>query len=204
MTQGIELVLFDVGGVLGTNGWDRHQRAAAVERFHLDESDFETRHEELVTALESGRMTLDDYLDRTVFREPRAFTRQQFRTFMFELSEPWSASIGVARDLSRLPGVRVATLNNESLELNEYRIREFGLRDVCGAFFSSCWLGIRKPSHDIYARVLGMTQADPARTLFVDDREENLLPASALGIRTIHFQSANGLRDDVRAHGLTV
>jgi hypothetical protein len=31
MTAPIELVLFDIGGVLGSNGWDREQRTAAVE-----------------------------------------------------------------------------------------------------------------------------------------------------------------------------
>ena len=54
MTQPIELVLFDIGGVLGSNGWDREQRAAAVERFGLDAEDFQYRHEETVGAWESG------------------------------------------------------------------------------------------------------------------------------------------------------
>ena len=45
MTAEIQLVLFDIGGVLGTNGWDREQRAAAIEHFGLDAEDFQYRHE---------------------------------------------------------------------------------------------------------------------------------------------------------------
>jgi HAD superfamily hydrolase (TIGR01509 family) len=56
--------------------------------------------------------------------------------------------------------------------------------------------------HQIYHRVLGMTQADPRATLFVDDRPQNLAPAATLGMRTIHFQSAEQLRRDLSAHGL--
>lgn len=197
----VKLVLFDIGGVLGSNGWDREQRAAAVERFHLDPDDFQYRHEETVGALESGQITLDEYLDVAVFCEPRDFTHDEFRAFMFAQSEPWPDSIDVARDLART-GVRMATLNNESAALNEYRIDRFGLCDVFPTFFSSCWLGVRKPTHDMYARVLGMTQSEPGATLFIDDRVQNLRPAAALGMNTIHFQSAAQLRDALRAQGL--
>jgi len=197
----IALVLFDIGGVLGSNGWDREQRAAAIERFGLDAEDFQYRHEETVGALEAGQISLDEYLDVAVFCEARDFTRDEFRHFMFAQSEPWPDSIAVARDLART-GVRMATLNNESEELNEYRIDHFGLCDVFPTFFTSCWLGVRKPTHEIYARVLGMTQSEPGQTLFVDDRAQNLRPAAALGMNTIRYESAGQLRSGLEAHGL--
>ena len=203
-TPPFTLVLFDIGGVLGSNGWDREQRAAAVARFGLDADDFQYRHEETVGAFESGEISLDEYLDVTVFCAPRSFTRAQFKELMFGLSEPWPESIALARALRARGGTRVSTLNNESRELNEYRIRHFGLGGIFSAFFSSCWLGVRKPTHRIYERVLGMTQADPARTLFVDDREQNLAPARALGMRTLHFTGAAQLGADLRELGFEV
>jgi len=202
MSDAVDLVLFDIGGVLGSNGWDREQRAAAVERFGLDEDDFQYRHEETVGALESGQITLDEYLNVTIFCEARDFTPAEFKAFMLAQSVPWPDSIAVARELATSHAARLATLNNESAELNAHRIVSFGLRDVFPTFFSSCWLGVRKPTHEIYARVLGMTQAAPARTLFVDDRRQNLGPAAALGMKTIHFQSAEQLRAALAAHGL--
>jgi putative hydrolase of the HAD superfamily len=204
MSSSVELVLFDVGGVLGSNGWDREQREAAVERFHLDADDFQYRHEETVGALEAGQISLDEYLDLTVFCEARPFSREDFRRFMFEQSVPWPDSIAVARDLADSGTVRMATLNNECAELNTYRIELFGLADIFPTFFTSCWLGTRKPTRDIYARVLGMTQADPSRTLFIDDRVQNLRPAEALGVHTVHYQSAEQLRQELRAQGLLV
>jgi putative hydrolase of the HAD superfamily len=150
----INQIFFDIGGVLGTNGWDREQRAAAVERFHLDAEDFQYRHEETVGAFESGEISLDEYLDVTVFSERRHFTRDEFKRFMFSLSEPWLENLEVARRLRRsIRGqptrVRMATLNNESRELNEYRIDHFGSTSssahagsVCGSrrigFTSAC------------------------------------------------------------------
>lgn len=200
--QGIELVLFDIGGVLGSNGWDREQRAAAIERFHLDADDFQYRHEETVGALESGHMSLDEYLDVTVFCTKRDCSRAEFKSFMFAQSVPWPASIAVARDLAATHRIRMGTLNNESEELNQHRIESFGLHAIFPTFFSSCWLGIRKPLREIYTRVLGMTQADPAKTLFVDDRTQNLAPAAALGMKTLQFTTAPKLREELTTLGL--
>ena len=204
MSSSVELVLFDVGGVLGSNGWDGEQREAAVEHFHLNAEDFQYRHEETVGALEAGEISLDEYLDVTVFGEVRSFTKDEFRRFMFEQSVPWPESIAVARDLADSAVVRMATLNNECAELNTYRIERFGLADIFPTFFTSCWLGTRKPTHDIYTRVLGMTQADPARTLFIDDRVQNLRPAEGLGMQTVHYRDAERLRLEMRARGLAV
>lgn len=197
----IQLVLFDIGGVLGSNGWDREQRAAAIDRFALDAEDFQYRHEETVGALEAGMISLDEYLDVSVFCSPRGFSRDEFKAFMFAQSVPWPDSIAVARELSKR-AVELATLNNESAELNVHRIHAFGLGEIFPTFFTSCWLGVRKPTHAIYTRVLGMTQADPTTTLFVDDRLQNLAPAAALGMKTIHFQSAEQLRTEMRSHGV--
>jgi putative hydrolase of the HAD superfamily len=201
MTRAVDLVLFDIGGVLGSNGWDREQRAAAVEYFGIDAEDFQYRHEETVGALESGEISLDEYLDVTVFCAERSFSREEFKEFMFAQSVPWPESIAVARDVAR-SGVRMATLNNESEELNRHRIAKFGLTDIFPTFFSSCWLGVRKPTHRIYEHVFGMTMAAPKRTVFVDDRLQNLNPAAALGVKTILFESAGQLRTSLQAHGL--
>ncbi len=201
MSGATELVLFDIGGVLGTNGWDREQRSAAIEHFHLDAEDFQGRHEEIVGALEAGQISLDEYLDVAVFCSERSFSRSEFKAFMFAQSEPWPDCIAVARELAR-SGIRLATLNNESAELNEHRIDRFGLREIFPTFFTSCWIGVRKPTHAIYSRVLGMTQANPERTLFVDDRLQNLAPAAALGVGVIQFTSADQLRRDLHVRGL--
>jgi putative hydrolase of the HAD superfamily len=198
MSGAIDWVLFDVGGVLGTNAWDREQRAEAVAKYRLDEADFQYRHEEMVGALEAGQVTLDEYLAITVFCEPRSFTVDEFKKFMFAQSVPWPDSIAVARELSRSGSVRLATLNNEGEALNTFRIGLFGLRDIFPTFFTSCWLGVRKPTRQMYTRVLGMTQAEPARTLFIDDRLQNLAPAASLGMQTVHYTGAADLREKLK------
>ena len=190
----IQHVFFDIGGVLGSNGWDREQRARAVERFELHPDDFQCRHEEVVGAWEEGRITLDEYLDIAIFHTTRGFSRREFVDFMFAQSIPDEAVVAFARHLTRDTRFTLMTLNNESDELNRHRIEKFGIAQVFEAFLSSCWLGFRKPTHRFYERALAIAQADPATSLFIDDRQQNIAPARALGMSAILFESAEQLR----------
>jgi putative hydrolase of the HAD superfamily len=196
MTE-IRHIFFDIGGVLGSNGWDHEQRERAIEKFGLNAEDFGWRHKEVVAEWEEGRITIDEYLDISVFHTKRDFTRDAFIEFMYSQSVPDEATISIARALSRQPGYTLMTLNNESLELNTYRIEKFGISEVFEAFLSSCFLGVRKPIRRFYSCGLGVAHAQPATSLFIDDRAQNILSASTLGINVVHFKSAAQLRSDL-------
>jgi putative hydrolase of the HAD superfamily len=198
----ISHLFFDIGGVLGTNAWSTPQRTRAVERFGLGAAEFEQQHRDAVGTFEQGRMSLDEYLDSTVFYRERPFSREEFVAFMHAESAPDSPTIALARRLAATGRYRMMTLNNESLELNLYRIERFGLRDIFDAFFTSCWLGSTKPSHRIYQLALGISQAPADRAVFIDDREPNLVPARALGMGTIHYTTGEQLAGDLAALGV--
>lgn len=194
---GIRHIFFDIGGVLGSNGWDREQRQRAVEQFDLNAEDFEWRHKEVVAQWEEGRITLDEYLDIAVFCTQRRFSREEFIEFMYSQSVPDEATISLARLLSRRAGFTLMTMNNEAEELNTHRIEKFGISRIFDAFLSSCWLGVRKPIPGFYSRGLGIAYAEPETSLFIDDRPQNITSASTLGMNVIHFKSAAQLRSDL-------
>ena len=193
----IRHIFFDIGGVLGSNCWDREQRQRAVEHFGLNAEDFQWRHEEVSGEWEEGRITLDEYLDIAVFYTGREFSKDEFRAFMYAQSVPHPETIAIARELSRDQRYTLMTLNNEAEETNIYRIELFGISDIFEAFLTSCWLGARKPIRRVYHRALGIAHAQPASSLFIDDRQQNLIPASSLGMNVILFRSAEQLRSDL-------
>jgi putative hydrolase of the HAD superfamily len=195
-------VFFDVGGVLGTNGWDRDQRAATAAQFGLDARELEETHSESVAMLELGRITLDEYLRTTVFYRPRPFSPEAFKACMLAQSTPFPETIALARALARSGRYRMMTLNNESAELNRHRIERFGLRDIFITFFSSCWVGVLKPAQRIYEVALAMSQGEGAEAVFIDDRERNLEPARALGMQTIRFTDAARLKQELAGLGV--
>ena len=198
----IRHIFFDIGGVLATNGWDREQRKVAIERFGIDAADFQARHEEMVGPLEQGEVSLDEYLEFTVLCRGLPIDRDELKAFIFAQSKPNAETIEIAREVAAGCTYWVMTLNNESDELNRYRINAFGLDEIFDAYLSSCWLGLRKPTHKFYDRALSIAQARPEQSLFIDDREQNLNPAAALGMKTILYQSPDQLRAALVANGI--
>src|SRR5579862_9397347 len=200
----VTALFWDVGGVILSNGWDRSDRLAGAKKFGLDWEEFQDRHDLASPAYEAGRITLDTYLQRTVFYRKRNFTKEEFIAFMFAQSEEYPDSRAVLSGVAATGKYLLATINNEGLELNEHRIRQFHLRQEFKAFFSSCYLGIRKPDEGIYRLALEVTQRHPEECLFIDDRELNLECARQLRMRTIHFQDAAQLRRDLAENGVIV
>jgi putative hydrolase of the HAD superfamily len=196
----IRAIFWDVGGVLLSNAWDHVERDLAIDHFHLDKAEFEARHKEMVPAFEEGRLILDDYLERSVFYQPRDFTQEDCKRFMFSLSTPKTAVLEIACGLSSK--YFMATLNNESRELNQYRIQMFGLADCFDVFVSSCFVGLRKPDERIYRLALDLVQRAPEECCFIDDRPVNVEAAAKLGMRTILMKGADQLREELRGMGV--
>jgi putative hydrolase of the HAD superfamily len=198
--QKIRALFWDIGGVLATNAWDHEERDLAVERFLLNKTEFEERHKELVPRFEEGKLTLDEYLDRVVFFEQRTFSREEFKRFMFSLSKPKAQTLEVARELASK--YVMGTINNESRELNEYRLQNFGLAEHFTVFVSSCYVGLRKPDERIYKLALDLTQHAPQECCFIDDRQPNIDGAAKVGFATVLMKDPLQLRRDLKTLGV--
>ena len=200
----ITSLFWDVGGVILTNGWDHQSRMEAARAFGLDWEEFRERHDLSFPAFDSGQITLNQYLDRTLFYRPRPFTREEFTAFMFAQSREYPETRAVLSSVARTGKYFVASINNEPRELNNYRIEAFGLRKDFQAFFSSCSLNARKPEETIYRIALEVTQRPPETAVFIDDRTLNLENPRRLGMHVVHHQTAEQLRNDLRALGIEV
>lgn len=203
MTE-IKTIFWDIGGVVLTNGWDRGSRRAAANNFQLDWEEFQDRHDLSFPAFDAGHASLNEYLDRTLFYRPRPFTREEFTAFMFAESKEYPETRAILSAVARSGKYLVASINNEPLELNQYRIEAFNLRQDFKVFFSSCYVHARKPDETIFRIALDVTQQPPGECVFIDDRPLNLEIPKRLGMHTIHHQNAEHLRAELRKHGVEV
>lgn len=193
-----DVILFDVGGVLLTNGWDHRERADVLEQFHLDRDAFEARHAQPNDAWERDVITAKDYLDATVFYEPREFSHDQFLAAICAQSKLLpNGAMGVLHDLAASDKCMLGVLNNEAREPNEYRFRTFGISNHLQVALSSCYVGLRKPGAAIYRRALDILRKPAERILFIDDRAENVAGAVSVGMKTVRFTGADQLRGEL-------
>lgn len=198
----VATLFFDLGGVLLTNGWDAPARQLAAARFELDPTDFQARHDACQRELETGRLSLRDYVRQTVFDRPRDYTPEDFLAFIFDQSQELPGHLDYVRALAATGRYRLCTLNNESRELNDYRIRRFGLDGIFLDFFSSCYLGHLKPEPAIYEIALAVTCGQSHKSLFIDDRPANVAAAGATGMIGLAFRDLAHLRADLAHYGV--
>jgi putative hydrolase of the HAD superfamily len=199
----IRTIFFDIGGVILTNGWDRHQRRATVEQFQLDYDEFQDRHDFVAHDFETGRLDLEEYMTRTVFYRERSFSREEFAAAIFARSSELPGSMDFLDELTNT-GLQLASLNNESREINEHRIRTFALNERLSLFLSSCYLGVKKPGAAIYELALRITQRHPDECVFIDDRALNLECAADVGMDGVLFTGIDDLRRQLAERGVIV
>ncbi len=200
------VVLWDIGGVLLTNGWDRNERKTVFDRFGFPPAlreTFEARHEAANDPWEKGTITFEDYLVQTCFFEPRGFSLEGMR----EAIEAESAllpdsAMPVLEELHARGEVRMGQLNNESRELNDMRLERFGLKRYLSTFFCSGYVRLRKPDPAIYRLALEVLQVPAAEVVFIDDRAKNAEAARALGMRAIVYTGSAALRAELQSLNL--
>ena len=181
----ITALFLDIGGVLLTDGWDHHARKRAAKHFNLGWADLEERHSLNFAIFESGKLTLEEYLNRVVFHQKRAFTRDQFRRFMFAQSKPCPQMMALVRNLKAKYALKIAVVSNEARKLNDYRIRKFKLAGFVDFFISSCYVHISKPDADMFRLALDISQAPIRQIVYIDNTAMFVQIAEGMGIRSI-------------------
>ncbi len=200
----VKALFLDIGGVFLTNGWDKGSRKKAADHFNVDFEKLNERHRIIFDAYESGKMTLAEYVDLLVFSCERPFTPEDFINFMYNESRPYQDMIDLVSAIKQKYNLQSVAVNNEGRELNEYRIRNFGLKGFIDTFASSCFINTRKPDKDIYLTALDLAQVKPDEVIYIDDREVFIQGAARLGIRGIHHISTNSTKQALAAVGLSL
>lgn len=199
----VQAILFDIGGVLLSNGWDGPDRINVLKQFRVDVAEFEARHEQVFPDFETGRLSLDQYLNRTLFDRAQPFTKETFFAAMKAQSRLLDdTALSVLRELSEDGRYLLGYLNNESRELNEYRLDHFGLKPPATVFLSSCYVGVRKPDLAIYRFAADVLQLPPAEIIFIDDREINVEAARKAGLDAILYKGSEALREELIGRGV--
>ncbi|MBN8877209.1 MAG: HAD family phosphatase [Chitinophagaceae bacterium] len=198
----VTTLFLDIGGVLLTNGWGRSSRKLAAEHFKLDLVELNERHHLTFDTYEIGKISLDEYLERIVFYEKRDFSIDDFKTFMYGQTQPYTDSIEFFKQLKQRHGLKVIAVNNEGRELNDYRIHQFRLYELFDAYASSCYVKFRKPDIDIFRIACDIGRVAPQQAAMVDDRQMFTNVASTLGINCLHFDSLAGIKEKMKTLNL--
>lgn len=198
------LLYSDIGGVLGTNGWDARLRNDITAHFGVDFDEIDSRHHLTFDSFERGYMTFADYLQHVFFASPRAFTLEELRDYTYSRSVPWPENIEFFKRLKRANQLKVGLISNEGQGITEYRMAHFGLRELADFMVISHFVHLRKPDREIWQLALNLAQATTEESIYIDDREMFAHIAAEIGFTAIHHVSLESTAEQLGNLGLTI
>jgi putative hydrolase of the HAD superfamily len=195
VTQPVRALLFDLGNVLAELDWDRmfrhwatHAGADPAElrrRFRFD-APYE-RHERGEIDAAAYYQSLRDSLGIDVSHEVIDFGWKDI--FAREIPE----TVALVRALhGRIPLYAFSNTNPSHFEAWHGRFAE-ALRPF-DRIFTSCGIGARKPERAAFEHVAREIGVPLAQVLFLDDTEENIRGAQAIGMPAVLVKSPADVR----------
>jgi putative hydrolase of the HAD superfamily len=194
----------DIGGVLGTNGWDSNIRHDVCLKFNVAPDEIDKRHQLMFDSFERGFMKFEEYLRWVFFSSPRTFSLEALRDYVFGASIPWPQNIALFQQVRKANGLKFGLISNEGQGITEHRMNAFGLREVADFIVVSHCVHMRKPDKQIWQLALDLAQATPDQCIYVDDREMFVNVAAAMGFTAFQHVDLDSTREKFARLGLTL
>lgn len=194
-------IIFDYAGVLS-----QHQSAGDIARLEAASGIAGARFTEIYwearAPYDRGVLDGPGYWCAFARRAGRSFSAAQIDALIDADTQSWvRLDEEMVRWLEALQaaGVKTAILSNMGVDLRMYTEHQFAWLARCDARTFSCDVGAIKPEATIYRRCLDQLGIAPSEALFIDDRQDNVEAAEALGLTGLRFESAGALSSRIPA-----
>ena len=196
----IEIVLFDLGGVLFEVGG-----VAPMRELSGIDTDEELWARWLacrwVQGLEAGRCTPDEFAAGVVADWELPVSPAEFlATFGSWVNDPFPGASELVAETGA--AARVGCLSNTNAYQWDSHFGQFPLVGVFEYRFVSFELGLVKPDRAIFEAVAAALPAAPDRVLFLDDNTANVDGATAFGFRARHVRGVPAAREALVDEGV--
>jgi len=190
----INTIIFDLGAVL--IDWNPHY---VYRTIFDDEQEMINFLETVCTSdwneeQDAGR-SLQEGTELLIaqFPEHEANIRAFYGRWIEMLGEPFHGTVEILRQLKASNKYKIYALTNWSAETFPFAVAHFDFLDWFDGIVVSGAEKMRKPTPAFYQILLDRYNVNPAEALFIDDNHRNVLASEKMGIKTIHFKSAEQL-----------
>lgn len=190
----INTIIFDLGAVL--IDWNPHYM---YHTMFADEQEMNDFLANICTSdwneeQDAGR-SLQEGTDILVtkFPEHETHIRAFYSRWDEMLGEAFHGTVELFRQLKASNKYKIYALTNWSAETFPVALLRFDFLSWFDGIVVSGTEKMRKPAPEFYQILLDRYQVNPQEALFIDDNYRNILAAEKLGIKSIHFTSAEQL-----------
>jgi putative hydrolase of the HAD superfamily len=204
--NGVTAVIFDYGQVLAHSPTPE-EFGRLAEVFNISFEAFYPLWEVSRGPYDRGDLTADEYWLKLAAQTHTSISRKQIEHLRKVEVEIWThTNPGMFDWVSQLraAGIRTGLLSNMPWDLAKHVRTNCQWMENFAFKTLSAEVGLIKPDPAIYEHTLHGLGVTAPETLFVDDREENIRAARALGIHGVQFRSIAGLKDDLEGLGFPI
>ena len=203
MGKKIEVILFDLGGVLV------ELSGVAIMLDWLEEAmTIETLWQRWLTSpsvrlFETGRLQQREFAERLIEEMSLPVKPDEF----IEEFTWWPRGLfpGALELINSIPaGYTLAVLSNSNVIHWPRMMEELGLAGRFEYFFASHLIGKIKPDVEIYEHVLEDLGCDPDAVLYIDDNRPNIDTARSLGIQAEEAKGIDAVQRVLRERGIII
>jgi len=191
----INTIIFDLGAVL--IDWNPHYMYRTI---FSDEEEMKHFLANVATSdwneeQDAGR-SLQEGTEILVqqFPEHEANIRAFYSRWDEMLGDAFWDTVEIFKELKESGKYKIYALTNWSAETFPVALERFEFLSWFDGIVVSGAEKMRKPAPEFYQVLLDRHLVDPAEALFIDDNYRNVLAAEKLGIKSIHFTSAEKLK----------
>jgi putative hydrolase of the HAD superfamily len=202
----IKAVILDYGEVLCLCP-KQEQLLRMANLFRISADEFATLYEKNRRAYDRGDLTPERYWFAFADQPGISLSANQIprlRAWDVEMWSDLNPAMVKWLESVHLAGFKTALLSNMHVDMvAKVRGEIDWIKHIDVAVFSH-EVKLAKPDATIYEYCLAGLETLPQETLFIDDREVNVMAADALGIRAVHFESVVQLRSQLQKIGFPI
>lgn len=196
----VKTIIFDLGGVLFTNG-----TAAFVKKIAVRYGQEETAVRNVLDG-ELGSLYREAKISREEFWRG-VIKALEFHEDMNKLENEWIGSYeliegtkSIIQSLAKT--YKVYFLSDNVRERVEQLERKYHFLSLFTGGIFSHEVGMRKPDPRIYQKILELACVNSREAIYIDDKPDFLSPAQALGMTAFVFTTPEQLREDLKMRGI--
>ena len=201
--SGIQLVLFDIGGVL-INWHDSWLYRKVAQKYRVREDQLTRECKKEISRLHCGQVQESEFwkiIGKKINSEELAKINGSLIYEIFkEESKPKQEVLSLAKNIKN-EGISIGVLSNLDINTNSV-LDELQILEDFEFQFMSYEIGFAKPDKRIYEHVIRKTPFKKNELIVIDDKTSNIEAAKSVGIRSILYSNVERLQKDLQEIGI--
>tara|TARA_B100000315_G_C14333456_1_gene476299 strand:- start:13 stop:621 length:609 start_codon:yes stop_codon:yes gene_type:complete len=193
----VKAIIFDMGGVI-LNAKIESAYEILSKNLGIEKTTFDAVRNKYIKDAQKGEISTDDFLDKicSELNLEKSNLKKLWEQAYSEVMVLDQKVLDLAKSL-KATGYKIALITN-TIEIHSNINKSRGIYNEFNPAILSTEAHMLKPNKEIYQLMLERLNLQPSECIFIDDREEHILPATELGIPSILFKNLSQLKDSLK------